>query len=38
LETVLEGYALPEVNYFLQIFIPSFSLSLDEISLQDGQL
>ena len=38
LEAVLESYALAEVNYFLEIFIPSFSLSLDEISLQDGQL
>ena len=38
LEAVLESYALAEVSYFLEIFIPSFSLSLDEISLQDGQL
>ena len=27
----LEGYALPEVGYFLDTFIDSFSLTLDEL-------
>lgn len=27
----LEGYGLPEVNYFLETFADSFSLSLDEL-------
>ncbi|WP_337878846.1 5'-deoxynucleotidase [Rheinheimera sp.] len=32
LEGMLATYDLPEVKYFLQVFVPSFSLSLDEIS------
>lgn len=28
----LEKYRSPEVNYFMDVFVPSFSLSLDEIS------
>ena len=28
----LDKYRSPEVNYFMQVFVPSFSLSLDEIS------
>lgn len=28
----LSRYRSPEVNYFLDVFVPSFSLSLDEIS------
>ena len=28
---VLEGYGLPEVDYFLKTFLESFSLSLDEL-------
>jgi len=28
----LEQYRTPEVNYFIDVFMPSFSLSLDEIS------
>ena len=27
----LEGYGLPEVDYFLETFLPSFSLTLDEL-------
>lgn len=27
----LEGYGLPEVDYFLKTFLESFSLSLDEL-------
>ena len=27
----LEGYGLPEVAYFLETFMPSFSLTLDEL-------
>ena len=27
----LEGYGLPEVVYFLETFLPSFSLTLDEL-------
>ncbi|MBQ9331154.1 MAG: 5'-deoxynucleotidase [Oscillibacter sp.] len=27
----LEGYGLPEVDYFLETFMPSFSLTLDEL-------
>ena len=27
----LEGYGLPEVAYFLETFLPSFSLTLDEL-------
>ena len=27
----LEGYHLPEVNYFLETFMDSFSLTLDEL-------
>ena len=29
----LEKYRTPEVNYFIDVFMPSFSLSLDEISI-----
>jgi len=32
LESSLAQDELPEVRYFLQVFVPSFSLSLDEIS------
>lgn len=32
LESILATYELPEVKYFLDVFVPSFSLSLDEIS------
>ncbi|MFC4654481.1 MULTISPECIES: 5'-deoxynucleotidase [Rheinheimera] len=32
LEGMLATYELAEVKYFLQVFVPSFSLSLDEIS------
>lgn len=32
LEDNLQTYDLPEVQYFLRLFVPSFSLSLDEIS------
>ena len=27
----LEGYAMPEVDYFLETFMASFSLTLDEL-------
>ena len=27
----LEGYGLPEVSYFLETFLESFSLTLDEL-------
>jgi 5'-deoxynucleotidase len=27
----LEAFELPEVDYFLRTFLPSFSLSLDEL-------
>ena len=27
----LEGYGLPEVEYFLETFMDSFSLTLDEL-------
>ena len=30
--TTLEKYRSDEVNYFMDVFVPSFSLSLDEIS------
>ena len=29
--TALESYGLPEVAYFLETFLPSFSLTLDEL-------
>lgn len=32
LETLLNNHALAEVQYFLKVFIPSFHLSFDEIS------
>lgn len=32
LEERLHAYKLPEVDYFMEKFIPSFSLSLDELS------
>ncbi|WP_199608629.1 5'-deoxynucleotidase [Flocculibacter collagenilyticus] len=32
LENILRNYDSPEVNYFIDVFIPSFSLTLDEIS------
>ena len=28
----LDAYRSPEVEYFMEVFVPSFSLSLDEIS------
>ena len=28
---VLEGYGLPEVEYFLETFMDSFSLTLDQL-------
>ncbi len=35
LEKMLQSYPEPEVQYFLQTFAASFSLTLDEISLED---
>jgi 5'-deoxynucleotidase len=35
LEKMLSTSAQPEVHYFLQVFVPSFFLSLDEISLEE---
>jgi 5'-deoxynucleotidase len=32
IEQTMEKYTSPEVRYFLDVFVPSFSLSLDEIS------
>jgi 5'-deoxynucleotidase len=32
IEKTLDKYRTPEVNYFMDVFVPSFSLSLDEIS------
>jgi 5'-deoxynucleotidase len=32
IEHTLEKYRTPEVNYFFDVFLPSFSLSFDEIS------
>lgn len=32
IEQTLQQYRTPEVNYFMDVFLPSFSLSLDEIS------
>ena len=37
LEKTLEARRSPEMDYFMQIFVPSFQLSLDEIS-QDSPL
>lgn len=37
LERTLEARRSPEMDYFMQIFVPSFQLSLDEIS-QDSPL
>ena len=36
LETTLFNNPLPEVSYFLDVFIPSYSISLDEISVQES--
>ncbi|MCD7846237.1 MAG: 5'-deoxynucleotidase [Oscillospiraceae bacterium] len=33
----LRGYGLPEVDYFLEHFIPSFELTLDELGTMDYQ-
>ncbi|HIY06150.1 MAG TPA: 5'-deoxynucleotidase [Candidatus Evtepia faecigallinarum] len=33
----LEGYRLPELDYFLAEFLPAFSLTLDELQDQSGQ-
>jgi 5'-deoxynucleotidase len=35
LEKMLQAYPQPEVQYFLTTFVPSFFLSLDEISLEE---
>ncbi|WP_026375007.1 5'-deoxynucleotidase [Aestuariibacter salexigens] len=35
LDRILKNYHSPEVDYFMQAFVPSFSLSLDEITLDD---
>ncbi|MDF2177669.1 5'-deoxynucleotidase [Aliiglaciecola sp. CAU 1673] len=32
LDKILKDYHSPEVNYFLEAYVPSFSLSLDEIT------
>ncbi|WP_159564830.1 5'-deoxynucleotidase [Budvicia diplopodorum] len=37
LEKTLKLRASPEMDYFIKVFVPSFSLSLDEIS-QDSQM
>ncbi len=37
LEKMLLAHPQPEVQYFLQTFVPSFFLSLDEISLEEEQ-
>ena len=37
LEKMLCAYVKPEVKYFLDVFVPSFFLSLDEISLDEEQ-
>ena len=37
LEKMLCSYPQPEVKYFLDVFVPSFFLSLDEISLEEEQ-
>ena len=31
LRATVEGLALPEVRYFLETFVPSFRLTLDEL-------
>lgn len=36
LEKMLQSYPQPEVHYFLKVFCPSFALSLDEISQEEG--
>lgn len=38
LEKMLRAYPQPEVQYFLDTFVPSFSLSLDEISFDEDHL
>ncbi|AWL12052.1 5'-deoxynucleotidase [Saliniradius amylolyticus] len=32
LDQILKDYQSPEVDYFMQVYVPSFSLSLDEIT------
>ena len=36
LDKILKDYRSDEVNYFLDAFVPSFSLSLDEISQEES--
>lgn len=36
LDKTLEQRRSPEMDYFMDVFIPSFSLSLDEISLDSS--
>lgn len=36
LEKTLQQRSSPEMDYFMNVFIPSFSLSLDEISLDSS--
>lgn len=38
LENSLKAHPLPAVHYFLKVFVPSFALSLDEISLEQESL
>ena len=35
LDNLLEKYQSPEVNYFMETYVPSFHLSLDEITLDE---
>lgn len=37
LDTILKDYHSPEVDYFLTRYVPSFSLSLDEITHEEAQ-
>lgn len=37
LDKIIKNYHSPEVNYFMQTYMPSFSLSLDEITQEDWQ-
>ncbi|MDU0355290.1 5'-deoxynucleotidase [Paraglaciecola aquimarina] len=36
LDQMLKDYHSPEVDYFMQAYVPSFSLSLDEITQEDN--
>jgi 5'-deoxynucleotidase len=38
LDRILQDYQSPEVDYFLKAYVPSFSLSLDEITQEEHEL